>query len=145
STRRQLATEWSRITGRRDLKWKLAYEAAFEYRGNAPGVFQLTAEELRSRLLQALPPGSHIDFQVDVASLDARPRDPAGDRYSALLFDPLDGSLSPDASAQLLARLPMRNSLVRIFTLGEADMPALRAAADTVLRSAPAPAMNTNT
>jgi HD superfamily phosphohydrolase len=145
SDRHRLAVEWSRITGRREMKWKLAYEAAFEFRDSAPGVFQLTQDELRSRLLQTLKGDSNIDFQVDVASLDARPNDPAADRYSALLFDPLDGSLSPDAAAQLLARLPLRNSLVRIFTLNEEDVPVLRAAAESVLRASPAPAINTNT
>ena len=145
STRHQLAVQWSHITGRREMKWRLAYEAAFEFRGTAPGVFQLTPEELRTRLRQALPEGAAIDFQVDIASLDARPHDPAADRYSALLFDPLDGSLSPDAATQLLARLPLRNSLVRIFTLNMEDVPALRKAAESVLRGAPTPAINTNT
>jgi HD superfamily phosphohydrolase len=145
SPRHHLAVEWGRITGRRELKWKLAYEAAFEYRGRSPGVFMLTPAELRSRLGQALGGGAEIEFEVDVASLDARPRDPAADRYSALLFDPLDGGLSPDAATQLLARLPMRNSLVRIFTLREEDMPALRRAAELVLRGEPPPAIATNT
>lgn len=145
SVRHRLAVQWSQITGRREMKWKLAYEAAFEYRSQAAGVFQLTPDELRTRLTQVLSAGAAIDFQVDVASLDARPNDPAADRYSALLFDPLDGSLSPDAATQLLARLPMRNSLVRIFTLNDADVPALRTAAATVLRATPPPAINTNT
>lgn len=145
SRRRHLATEWARITGRRDLKWKLAYEAAFEYRGRAPGAFALTAGELHSRLQRELPPGREIPFEVDVASLDARPRDPASDRYSALLFDPLDGSLRPDAAAQLLARLPMRNSLVRVFVLHPGDAAAVRDAAEAVVGDVPVPAVPTNT
>ena len=80
STRHRLAVEWARITGRQDLKWKLAYEAAFEYRRRAPGVFVLTAAELRTRLESQLPAGQLPEFEVDVASLDARPDDPAGDR-----------------------------------------------------------------
>ncbi|HEY8740511.1 MAG TPA: HD domain-containing protein [Candidatus Dormibacteraeota bacterium] len=145
SPRHALAVEWARITGRRELKWKLAYEAAFEYRGSAPGVFVLTPAELRRRLEVELPPGADIKFEVDVASLDARPGDPASDRYSALLFDPLDGSLRPDAAAQLLARLPVRNSVLRIFALREEDGPALRAAAEAVINGSLAPAIPTNT
>ena len=145
SNRHALAVEWARITGRRELKWKLAYEAAFEYRGRAPGVFVLTADELRRRLAAELPSDRGIEFEVDIASLDARPRDPAADRYSALLFDPLDGSLRPDAATQLLDRLPVRNSVVRLFALREADIPALRAAAETVVRGETAPATRTNT
>jgi HD superfamily phosphohydrolase len=145
SVRHRLAGEWARITGRRDLKWKLAFEAAFEYRGHAPGVFALTAPELRSRLERQLPAGGSVEFEVDVASLDARPEDPASDRYSALLFDPLDGSLRPDAAAHLLARLPLRNSLVRVFALRDEDVPALRLAAETVVGDAPVPAIPTNT
>ena len=145
SPRQRLAVEWARITGRQDLKWKLAYEAAFEYRRRAPGVFVLTAAELRSRLEGQLLGGQSLEFEVDVASLDARPEDPAGDRYSALLYDPLDGSLRPDAAAQLLARLPLRNSLVRVFALRDQDVPALRRAAQAVIGDAPEPAMPTNT
>ncbi|MFN2464710.1 MAG: HD domain-containing protein [Candidatus Dormibacteria bacterium] len=145
SRRHSLAVEWARITGRRDLKWKLAYEAAFEYRGRAPGVFVLTPQELRQRLQAELPPGSQVEFEVDIASLDARPHDPAADRYSALLFDPLDGSLRPDAAAQLLARLPVRNSVLRVFALEEAEAPLLRAAAEAVVADSPAPAVPTNT
>ncbi|HEV1998003.1 MAG TPA: HD domain-containing protein [Candidatus Dormibacteraeota bacterium] len=144
SPRRRLAAEWARITGRQDMKWKLAYEAAFEYRRRAPGAFALSAAELHSRLERELPAGRAVAFEVDVASLDARPEDPASDRYSALLFDPLDGSLRPDATAQLLARIPMRNSLVRVFALDEQDVPGLREAAEVVM-GAPAPVLTTNT
>ncbi|MGI8608358.1 MAG: HD domain-containing protein [Candidatus Dormibacteria bacterium] len=136
SSRRRLALEWARITGRQDLKWKLAYEAAFEYRGRAPGAFALTSDELRNRLKRTLPRAGEIEFEVDVASLDARPDDQASDRYSALLYDPLGGSLRPDAAAQLLARLPMRNSLVRVFALRDADVPVLREAAEAVVGAA---------
>jgi hypothetical protein len=127
------------------LKWKLAFEAAFEYRGRAPGVFVLTADELRRRLVAELPAGPGVQFEVDIASLDARPHDPAADRYSALLFDPLDGSLRPDAATRLLDRLPVRNSVVRLFALRNEDIPALRAAAEVVLRGEVAPALTTNT
>ncbi|MEA2682126.1 MAG: uncharacterized protein QOK05_454 [Chloroflexota bacterium] len=145
SPRHTLAIEWARITGRRELKWKLAFEAAFEYRGRAPGVFVLTADELRRRLVAELPAGPGVQFEVDIASLDARPHDPAADRYSALLFDPLDGSLRPDAATRLLDRLPVRNSVVRLFALRNEDIPALRAAAEVVLRGEVAPALTTNT
>jgi HD superfamily phosphohydrolase len=145
SPRQALAAEWARITGRQDLKWKLAYEAAFEYRTQTPGVFELTSQELRRRLEAELPPGRQVEFEVDIASLDARPHDPAADRYSALLFDPLDGSLRPDAAAQLLARLPVRNSVMRVFALNEEDAGLLRAAAELVVGDAPTPAIPTNT
>jgi uncharacterized protein len=145
SPRHALAVEWARITGRQELKWKLAYEAAFEYRGRAPGVFVLTAEELRRRVAAELPPDREVMFEVDIATLDARPHDAASDRYSALLLDPLDGSLHPDAAAHLLARLPVRNSVVRLFALNEADIPVLRAAAEIVVGGEPAPAIPTNT
>jgi hypothetical protein len=62
-----------------------------------------------------------------------------------LLFDPLDGSLRPDAGAEILARLPMRNSLIRVFTLDEGNARALREAAEEVLRGHLEPAISTNT
>lgn len=146
SPRHRLATEWARITGRVDLKWKLAYEAVFEYRDRVPGVFSLSPAELHSRISDRLGAAAvTTPFEVDVATLDARPHDPVGDRYSALLYDPLDGSLRPDAAAEMLARLPLRNSLVRVFTLDEGGAAALRAAAEDVISGRLEAAIATNT
>ena len=109
-------------------------------------MFSLTGEELHRRIHDRLPADiREVAFEVDVAALDARPHDPASDRYAVLLYDPLDGSLRPDAGAEILARLPMRNSLVRVFTLDEGNAPALREAADEVLGGHLEPAITTNT
>ena len=144
--RHDLALEWARITGRGQLKWKLAYEAAFELRQQPFGVFLPTGDEMRGRIIERLPADLRdIVFEVDVASLDARPHHPEGDRYSALLFDPLDGSLRPDAAAEMLARLPMRSTAVRVFTLDDAHHAALREAVEAVLGGELKPALTTNT
>jgi hypothetical protein len=146
SKRHDLALEWARITGRGQLKWKLAYEAAFELRQQTSGVFVLTEEELRRRVVDRLPEDLRsIPFEVDVASLDPRPHDPAADRYSALLFDPLDGSLRPNAAAEMMARLPMRNSVIRVFTLDDSHQADLREAVESVLAGELGPALVTNT
>ena len=146
SLRHSLAREWAQITGRGRLKWQLAFEAVFEQRQQSAGMFSLTAEELRRRIQERLPPNMRqVTFEVDVASLDARPHDPASDRYSILLFDPLDGSLRPDAAAEMLARLPLRNSLVRVFALDEGHAASLREAAEAVLGGEMMPATATNT
>src|SRR3984893_1014992 len=145
SPRHLLAREWAQITGRGRLKWQLAFEAVFEQRQHSAGMFSLTAEELRRRIQDRLPVDMRqVTFEVDVASLDARPHDPASDRYSVLLFDPLDGSLRPDAGAEMLARLPLRNSLVRVFALDEGDAPSLREAAEGVLGGEMVPVSATN-
>ena len=146
SRRRELAEQWAQITGRGRLKWQLAYEAGFELRQPVSGVFALTAEELRRRILDRLPPDLRdMVFEVDLAALDPRPHDPAGDRYSALLFDPLDQSLRPDAAAEMMAKLPMRSTAVRVFTLDETGRTELREAVDAVLTGDLAPAILTNT
>jgi uncharacterized protein len=146
SRRQRLAGQWAQITGRGRLKWQLAFEAVFEQREHSAGMFSLTAAELRQRIQDRLPAEVRgVIFEVDVASLDARPHDPAADRYSVLLFDPLDGSLRPDAAAQMMTRLPMRNSLVRVFTLEEAHAAALRQVTESVLSGELAPAVPTNT
>jgi uncharacterized protein len=146
SPRHRLAREWAQITGRGRLKWQLAFEAVFEQRQHSAGMFSLTAEELRRRIQDRLPSDMRqVTFEVDVASLDARPHDPASDSYTVLLFDPLDGSLRPDAAAEMLARLPLRNSLVRVFALDEGHAPLLREAAETVLSGELVPATATNT
>jgi hypothetical protein len=146
SRRHDLAKEWARITGRGKLKWKLAYEAAFELRQQTSGVFVLTEEELRRRIAERLPVDLRgIAFQVDVAALDPRPHEPRLDKYAALLFDPLDGSLRPDAAAEMLARLPLRNSVVRVFTLDDTHQKDLRDAVESVLAGDLSPATVTNT
>ncbi|MEA2646196.1 MAG: uncharacterized protein QOE92_1279 [Chloroflexota bacterium] len=146
SRRRQLADEWALITGRGRLKWQLAYEASFEQRQPLSGVFALTGDELRRRIVDRLPEALRgMVFEVDIAALDPRPHDPASDRYSALLFDPLDQSLRPDAAAEMLAKLPMRSSAVRVFTLDEQGQAELREAVDGVLAGELAPAIPTNT
>jgi hypothetical protein len=146
SPRHALALEWARITGRGQLKWKLAYEAAFELRQPAMGVFVFTAEELRHRVLQRLPADLRdLVFEVDVASLDPRPPAAESDRYAALLFDPLDGSLRPDAAAQMMARLPIRSTVVRVFTLDDRHHQELRDAVEAVLAGELQPAVTTNT
>src|SRR5258708_22002005 len=109
-------------------------------------MFSLTSNELHRRIQERLPEDlGEIPFEVDVATLDARPHDPGADRYAVLLFDPLDGSLRPDAGAEILARLPMRNSLVRVFTLDEGHAEVLRDAAETVMSGQLQPAISTNT
>jgi hypothetical protein len=109
-------------------------------------MFSLTSEELHRRIHDRLPADiREAAFEVDVAALDARPHDPASDRYAVLLYDPLDGSLRPDAGAEILARLPVRNSLVRVFTLDEAHGRALRDAAEEVIAGRLEPAISTNT
>src|SRR5258708_9216481 len=146
SPRHRLAGEWAQITGRGRLKWQLAFEAVFEQRERAAGMFSLTSDELHRRIQERLSEDlAEIPFEVDVATLDARPHDPAADRYAVLLFDPLDGSLRPDAGAEILARLPMRNSLVRVFTLDEGHAGALREAAEAIMSGQLEPAIPTNT
>ncbi|MHB8510487.1 MAG: HD domain-containing protein, partial [Candidatus Dormibacteria bacterium] len=146
SRRAALAGEWARITGRAEMKWKLAYEAVFEYRDRERGAFLLSSEEIRARLLRELHGrDAEGEFRVDVASLDARPPHPSTDRDAVLLYDPLDGSLRGDAITPMLERLPMRSSLVRLFILAGDDPGPLRAAANLVLGNSLEPAINTNT
>ena len=142
SRRAELGEHWARITGRVDLKWKLVYEANFEYRSETTGAPPLTAQDLRSRILAGLSSELRSSpFEVDVASLEARPHDPSTDRYTVLLYDPLDGSLIPDAAAIALARLPVRTSLVRVFATGEDSAGALRQAAMRALSAELIPAV----
>jgi len=135
SRREGLAQEWAKIVGRRKLKWNLAFETMVEYHQDGASPSQPTPDELRRRLSDGLrrelPPDA---FEVDVAWLDARPEDPAADRYTVRLYDPIDGSLHPDAAAATLARLPLRNALVRVFVLDEQDLGAVRATAERVLQ-----------
>jgi HD superfamily phosphohydrolase len=155
SRRGGLAREWARITGRHELKWKLAYEAVFELHagagrdtGGAPPADDAQgggadAGAIRRRILAALPAGRPEPvFEVDVASLEARPNGVDGDRHSILLYDPLDGSLRPNAAAALLRRLPVRTTLVRIFTLDPEAAGPLRRAAEVALATSPSAAAN---
>jgi HD superfamily phosphohydrolase len=134
SRRAHLSAEWAKIVGRHKLKWNLAFEAMVEYRQDGTGTSLPSPEELRRRLVDGLGRVTPADsFNVDVAALDARPEDPAGDRYTVLLYDPIDGRLHPDATAATLARLPMRNALLRVFVLDERDVGDVRRIAEQVL------------
>jgi glycine/D-amino acid oxidase-like deaminating enzyme len=130
SQRAYLSVEWAKIVGRHKLKWNLAFETMVEYRQDGAGTSLPTPGELKRTLAEALGQAIPVEsFEVDVASLDARPEDPASDRYTVLLYDPIEGRLQPDAAAATLARL-------RVFVLDEGDVGQVRRVAADVLSRA---------
>jgi HD superfamily phosphohydrolase len=135
TSRRRLGEEWAKISGRSELKWKLVYESMQEQRD--PGQ-TFSAEEFEARIAARLRESLRdARIEVDVATLDTRPFDPAADRYTVLLYDPLDGSLRPDAIAAVMERLPIRNALVRVFTLDPDRSGEIQAAVAGALEVAP--------
>ena len=142
--RRGLGQSWQDIINRK-LKWKMVFQDHISFPDRIPGTQFITAESLKRSMLLALPSKvSEGSFEVDVASLDARPQNPFSQSGMVLLYDPLTSALEESAVSQLLSRLPQRTSLFRIFARDTALREPLTRAAKEVLRGELAPAFETN-
>jgi HD superfamily phosphohydrolase len=108
SERHRLSRAWARIMAR-DLTWHLAYETLL-HRGT-------DLDDVRSRITGGLPDGLRgARVQVDVVSAKIAPHNPMAEDGMVSLYDPLEGTVEHRRTAELVARLPQYNQLVRVFT-----------------------------
>jgi uncharacterized protein len=124
SKRCRLADAWARIAAR-ELPWHLAYET----------IAQRDADlsDLHQRIVDAGTPaiqGARIE--VDVATARVAPHNPMTESGMVNIYDPLSATVEHERTAEMLARLPQHNQVVRIFT-DRAD--ALRAVHDAAARA----------
>jgi hypothetical protein len=125
SEERRLGEAWERITARK-LPWKLAYESLL---GS-----DAELSDAHARIVSLLPAGLRdVPFEVDVASARVAPENPLTDNGLVAIYDPLENTVEQSRAAELLARLPKHNQLVRVFTNDESAVPALHAAARQAL------------
>jgi HD superfamily phosphohydrolase len=129
----ELSHEWGRIV-RRELKWRLIFEDYYEF-SNLPDAFLYPQpSDYVRRIREALPPSLQgASFEVDLASVDPRPQNPFTDPFPVSIYNPVSRAVERSAVAELFRRLPIRTTLVRVFTEDTRQVDALRAAVERAL------------
>jgi HD superfamily phosphohydrolase len=126
----ELSREWSRIV-RRELKWRLIFEDYYEFSSLDEGV---DYSSYVRRIREALPASlANASFEVDLASVDPRPQNPFNDPFPVNIYNPVSRAVERSAVADLFRRLPIRTTLVRVFTDDLAHVEMLRQAAERAL------------
>ena len=124
--RRRLADAWARITSR-DLSWQLAYETI--------GSATTDTSQLQERIESLLPEGArHARIEVDVATARVAPHNPMTEHGFVHIYDPLQGTVEERRIAELVARLPQYNQVVRVFVDDAGAVAAVHAAARSALQ-----------
>jgi len=81
-----------------------------------------------------LPPSlKGASFEVDLASVDPRPQNPFTDPFPVNIYNPVSRAVERSAVAELFRRLPIRTTLVRVFTDDARQVDALRTAVERAL------------
>jgi HD superfamily phosphohydrolase len=125
SEQRRLGEAWGRLF-RRELHWHLAYET-IAHRG-------ADVSALQQQLLDAVPEiAARARIQVDVVSAKIAPHNPMADDGFVVLYDPIKGLVERTRTAEMIARLPQHNQLVRVFTDDVTTVPALQRASQLLL------------
>src|SRR5947209_747934 len=129
----ELAHEWGRIV-RRELKWRLIFEDYFEFSSLEDAIFYPDPSEYVRRIREALPADlAKASLEIDVASVDPRPQNPFNDPFPVGIYNPVSQAVERSAVAELFRRLPIRTTLVRVFTDERQHLDALRGAAERAL------------
>jgi HD superfamily phosphohydrolase len=118
SKRALLAREWANINGREEQKWKMVFENTFGYQPLTVGNHQLDFETFLSSIQKRLPEKlQNIKLELDLTSLVSRPQDKPHPASTFLLYDPLDDSLVDDAVKEVVSRLQLQTTLMRIYAV----------------------------
>lgn len=129
----ELSREWGRIV-RRELKWRLIFEDYYEFSNLEEAFLHPEPSDYIRRIREALPPSlARASFEVDLASVDPRPQNPFNDPFPVSIYNPVSRSIERSAVADLFRRLPIRTTLVRVFTDETAHLDALRQAVERAL------------
>ncbi len=130
---RQLGLEWERIV-RRELKWRMIFEDYSELSEMPPGLLAPKPALVEAAIRERLPPDlRQASLVVDVASVDPRPQNPLHDRGGVRIYNPISRTVESSAVADLFRRLPVRTTLVRVFTDEPTKAEALRRAVEAAL------------
>ena len=136
---RQLGLEWERIV-RRELKWRMIVEDYSEISDMPAASLAPDPASVEAAIREQLPPDfRNASLVVDVASVDPRPQNPLHDRGSVRIYDPISRAVHSSAVTDLFRRLPIRTTLVRVFTDEPGDTEPLRHAVEAALHGRPIP------
>jgi hypothetical protein len=129
----ELSHEWGRIV-RRELKWRLIFEDYYEFSNVEETFVDPEPSDYIRRIREALPPSlAGASIEVDLASVDPRPQNPFNDPFPVNIYNPVSRSVERSAVADLFRRLPIRTTLVRVFTDETARADGLRQAVERAL------------
>lgn len=130
-----LGREWGRIV-RRELKWRMVFEDYMEIAENTGGARLGDGPTLLARIREELPRDLRsIRVEVDMADTDPRPFNPVTERAGVRIFNPITDAVEESVAIDLLRRLPLHTSLVRVFTDDDRHAPAVREAAKRALQA----------
>lgn len=130
---RHLGLEWERIV-RRELKWRMIFEDYSEISELPPGFLAPEPAQVEAGIREQLPPDlRNASLVVDVASVDPRPQNPLRDRGGVRIYNPISRTVESSAVADLFRRLPVRTTLVRVFTDEPRTAEGLRHAVEAAL------------
>ena len=127
---RALGRHWEAVTSRR-LPWRLAFEAYRELSQPETTTGLRDPVQIERAIRAALPERFQgVAMEVDLASTDPRPDNPAADGQLLALFDPISGRVEVEAAPELLARLlPVRTIWLRVYSDSPEARSAIRQAA----------------
>ena len=136
SDRRALAEQWQSII-HRHVKYSMVYEHHVERQQPLPAARDITREEFHEAIVRRLPKELRgLDFVVDIASQDPRPLNPLVGPKRIAVYDPATDHIEEQLLGGILAFVPAKAHLYRVFAVGrqyERELAlAARAALDEV-------------
>ena len=136
SERRELAEQWQSII-HRHVKYSMVFEQNVERQQPLPAARDMSAAEFREAIVRRLP-GSlkGLDFVVDIASQDPRPLNPLVGPKRIAVYDPASDAIEEQLLSGILAFVPAKAHLYRVFAVGREHEHELALAARRALDEA---------
>jgi len=117
-----LGKEWAAIL-RRQVKWKMAYDATFTIRGSErQTAATIEPKQLVARIRHALPPAwRDTPFQLDTATQDPRNINLLAIGESPVyIYDPATGEVQTELLEEILEYIPVKVVQYRLYTTDHA-------------------------
>lgn len=131
-----LGKEWDHIL-KRDIKWKMAYNALLPTRGDERGRMFMDRRTIEGQIRRLLPDHlKNLDFRVDMANQDPRPINLLNmGEFQIYVYDPATQTVSKEALKEFFDYLPARIVQFRIFAKDHRADAELARVAEKVLTS----------
>ena len=119
--KRALGKEWATIL-RRQVKWKMAYDATLTIRSSERHMAAIEPNQLVARIRHALPPPwRDIPFQLDTATQDPRNINRLATGESPVyIYDPATGEVQTELLEEILEYIPVQVVQYRLYTTDHA-------------------------